>query len=70
MMEEVANVLEILEQAKKAIQKEDVIQIKDLSNQTVHTASIYQDPDNIAIAVVLYALSKILERTNYRDYEE
>jgi len=69
-LEEVENILVILEQAKKAIQKEEIVEIKDLSNQTIHTASIYQDPDNISLAVVLYALSKILERSNYRDYKE
>jgi hypothetical protein len=69
-MEEVENILVILEEAKKAIAKEDVLEIKNLSNKTIHTASIYQDPDNISLAVVLYALSKILERTNYKDYKD
>lgn len=66
-MEERDNVLEILGSAVKAIKQEDVIAIKDLSNRTVHSASIYQDPDNINIAVILYALSKIIERTRYRE---
>jgi len=66
-MEEVDNVIDILEKAKKAIKDEDIILIKDLSNRTVHTSAIQQDPDNINIAVVLYALSKIIERTHYRD---
>ena len=66
-MQEKENVIEILEKAKKAIRESDVIEIKNLSNRTMHTSSIYQDPDNINIAVILYALSKIIERTHYRD---
>lgn len=69
-MQEKGHILEILEKAKIAIKDEDVLTIKDLSNQTVHSASIYQDADNIAIAIVLYAISKIIERTNYKDYPD
>ncbi|MEK6945462.1 MAG: hypothetical protein AABW63_01580 [Nanoarchaeota archaeon] len=48
--------------------KEDVVKLKELSNQTIHSASITQDPDNIVVAVIIYSLSKIIERTNYREY--
>lgn len=61
-MQEKENVLAILQGAKEAVQKEDAIQLKNLSNQTVHTASITQDSDNIAVAVIVYSLSKIIER--------
>ena len=68
-MQERENVIDILEKAKKAIKEEDIITIKDLSNRTIHSSAIYQDPDNINIAVILYALSKIIERTHYRDLD-
>ena len=61
-MQEKENVLRILEEALSAIKDEDNIKLKILSNQTIHTASITQDPDNIAIAVIIYSLSKIIER--------
>ena len=61
-MQEKENILRIFEGTKEAIKKEDVVKIKELSNQTVHTASITQDPDNIAVAVIVYSLSKIIER--------
>jgi len=67
MVTEIENVIEILEKARKAIKQEDIIAIKELSNRTVHSSSIDQDPDNINIAVILYALSKILERTRYKE---
>ena len=36
--------------------------IKELSNHTIHNASTYQDEDSIAIAVLTYALAKLLAR--------
>ena len=67
-MEEPKHVLKILQETKKAVKEEDVIELKRLSNKTIHSASIHQDTDSIMIAVILYSLSKILERTNYRSY--
>lgn len=66
-MQEKENVLRILRETLEAIKREDAIKLKDLSNQTIHTASISQDPDNIAVAVIVYSLSKIIERTSYKD---
>jgi hypothetical protein len=61
-MEEVAHVINVLEQTREAIAHEDVIKLKELSNQTIHAASIFQDTGSITIAVIVYALSKIIER--------
>ena len=52
-MQEKDNLIDILEKTKKAIKEEDVLLLKELSNRTIHTSSIYQDPDNIAIAVIV-----------------
>lgn len=65
-MQEKENILRILEDTRDALKKEDTIELKSLSNQTIHTASITQDPDNIAVAVIIYSLSKIIERPSYR----
>lgn len=67
-IQEKKNVLDILENAVKAIQKEDFLVLKDLSDRTIHSASIFQDVDSISIAVVIYALSKIYERSKYTEY--
>ncbi len=67
-MKEVQNVLRILKETLESLKKEDTIRLKDLSNQTIHTASLSQDPDNIAVAVIVYSLSKIIERKKYREY--
>jgi len=65
-MQEKENVLRILKETIVAISKNNPIKLKELSNQTVHTASITQDPDNIAVAVAVYSLSKIIERKEYQ----
>jgi hypothetical protein len=67
-MEEKENVLRILQETKAAINNSDSVKLKELSNQTIHTASITQDPDNIAVAVAVYSLSKIVERKEYQTF--
>ena len=65
-MQEKENILKILEGTKASIQKGDAVTIKNLSNQTTNTAALTHDPDNIAIAVVVYSISKLLERQDYQ----
>lgn len=55
------HILKILENAKYAIEKKDYVKIKILSNKIVHHSSIDQDPDVIAITVMIYSLSKLIE---------
>ncbi len=64
------NVLRVLEETKTAFEKRDVISLKNLSNQTIHTASIKQDSINLTLAVIVYSLSKIIERTDYQKYPD
>lgn len=64
-MQEKDNILRILEETKQAVKEGNATKLKELSNQTIHTSSITQDGDNIAIAVMVYTLSKILERVEY-----
>ena len=40
----------------------NTFEIKNLSNHTIHNASVFQDEDSISIAVLVYAVSKIVER--------
>lgn len=65
-MQEKENILRILQETKEAIKNNDSIKLKQLSNQTNNTASLTQDPDNIAVAVAVYSISKIIERTEYQ----
>jgi len=65
-MQEKENILKILEGTKTSIQKCDIGAIKNLSNKTTNTAALTHDPDNIAIAVIIYSISKLLEREDYQ----
>jgi hypothetical protein len=65
-MQEADNVLRILKETRAAMERNDSFKIRGLSNQTINTASLAQDPDNIAVAVMVYSLGKIVERLDYR----
>ncbi len=63
------HILEVLKQTVIAIKSENIILLKELSNQTIHSASIYQDPDSIALAVNIYTLGKLFENEKFRYYK-
>jgi len=68
-MEERNHVLKVLREVELTLKKKDYTKIKSLSNQIIHNASINQDPDVISTAVIIYALSKLLEREVYNEYK-
>ncbi len=56
------DIIAIIDECLKYINIQDIAGIKELSNHTIHNASIFQDQDSISIAVIMYALSKIFDR--------
>jgi len=64
------NLLYILSSTIKAISEKDIFTLKELSNRTVHSASIFQDSDSISVAVIVYSLAKIYERSKYGTYKD
>ncbi|MBN2566951.1 hypothetical protein JXB02_02600 [Candidatus Woesearchaeota archaeon] len=40
----------------------DIFELRDISNFTIHNASIYQDKDSTSAAILVYALSKLADR--------
>lgn len=57
-----SNLIRVLDKTIKAIKNEDVVSLNDLSNQTIHDATILQDEYAISFAVLVYTLSKLYER--------
>ena len=55
-------VLEDLAKILKSKEGTDVAQIKSLSNHIIHNSSVFQDEDSISVAILIYSLSKIIER--------
>jgi hypothetical protein len=69
MMQEAENILRIMREARQALEQKDSYKLKLLSDQTIHTATIYQDADSIIVAVLAYSIAKIVERENYQRLE-
>ncbi len=67
-MNEKEHLIEVLTNARRGILTRNTLMLKDVSNQTIHSASIFQDTDSIAIAVVIYAMSKIIERREHENF--
>ncbi len=61
-MKEREHLINVLRQAQSAIKNNNTAQLHSLSDQTIHSASIYQHTDEIVLAVIIYALSKIINR--------
>lgn len=64
--EECIHVAEVLEQTKSALNTHDALKLKDLSDNTIHSACSYQDSGSITIAVLLYSLSKLIARDDHK----
>lgn len=64
------HIIKVLSKVKKALKQKNIVELKNLSNMTVHSASIHQQEDFIALAVIIYGIAKIVERTKYREYEQ
>lgn len=72
-MEEVKHISEVLEATKRAISEGDSLKLNELSSQTIHCASTVQDAGSIGIAVLVYSLSKIVEKKskmNFKNWNE
>jgi len=64
------NLLNIIKKTEQAIRRDDLRAMKDLSDKTVHSSTIYQDTYFLTIAVVVYSIAKIIERTRYQKYKD
>jgi hypothetical protein len=58
-MREEKHIIEILKTTQKALKQNNSSQLQELSNKTIHSASIYQHTDLVLIAILIYSLSKI-----------
>lgn len=69
------DIISILSQIKHILEiteEKDAVEIREISDHTIHDSSIFQDEDSISIAILVYALSKIIERKegklNYKPF--
>lgn len=64
--EEVKHIISVLEKTQKALKEKNPTELKLLSDSTVHSASIQQDTASITLAILVYTLSKLIERQDYK----
>ena len=64
--EEASHLTSVLEQTKSALLDKDANKLKERSNYTIHSAASQQDSASIIIAIIVYTLSKLIEREDYR----
>jgi hypothetical protein len=65
-MEEDVHRTDILGEVRKALADDNAVRLRDLSNQTIRSASYIQDSGSIALAVLIYTVSKLIEREDHR----
>lgn len=68
-MEEAEHIHEVITTTQKSLMSNDALRLNQLSNQTIHSASCLQDPASITLAVIIYTLSKLIERRDYAKIE-
>lgn len=54
------DIIAIIDDAKVLIKEGKSFGLKELSDHTIHNASIFQDEHSVTIAVIIYSLSKII----------
>lgn len=61
------DILAILQETIATLRKKEYAELKVISDHTIHNASIFQDQDSLSVAVLVYALYKILVRESEMD---
>ena len=56
------NIIKQVSRVVSALKKEDFAALKELSDHTIHSASVYQDQSSLVFALAVYSLSKVVER--------
>jgi hypothetical protein len=56
------DLLNIITKAKSALSREDSASLSKFSTETITYASVYQDKESVQVAVIMYALAKIVQR--------
>lgn len=56
------DILSVLKKAIEALKTNNFIVLDELSNHTIHDASIYQDEDSTSTAILIYAIAKVAQR--------
>jgi len=61
------DILSVVAATIEALQQGNYGELGGISNRTTHNATIYQDEDSLGIAIVVYAISKVVLRCGEHD---
>ncbi|MCW1301116.1 MAG: hypothetical protein QW507_00665 [Candidatus Nanoarchaeia archaeon] len=67
--EERRDIVQMLNEARTLLQAGKINELKDCSNKVIHSMTIYQDKYATNAAVIVYAISKTLERWKLKQEE-
>ena len=71
MDDSIKNILtDLLGHIIHALQIRDVMDLRKLSNDAIHNASLYQDDFSLSLAVITYALAKSITRNKLRENKD
>ncbi|MFH1668866.1 MAG: hypothetical protein ABIA62_02980 [Candidatus Woesearchaeota archaeon] len=59
------DLVRILKKAQRYINSGDSNKLKSISENAIYNLTVYQDEDSLSLAVILYAISKLLERWGF-----
>lgn len=62
---ETDHLIDVLTRTKQALAQENTFELNQLSDQTIHSASITQHTEFITIAVIIYSLNKLVGRRSH-----
>ncbi len=62
---ELAHIIDVLRQTQQALKESNSYRLQSLSDQIIHSASIYQHTDLILTMTVIYTLNKLVARKHY-----
>ena len=60
------DIISVHTETRKALKNEYTQELSELSNHTIHCVGIYQSKRALAVAIIIYALSKILEKESIK----
>jgi hypothetical protein len=61
------NIIKQTDKVIDALKRRDVIALKEISDHTVHSASVYQDQSSLTFALTVYSISKVIDACERSD---
>lgn len=55
--------LSVISETKNALKEADVLKLRAINNKAIQNASVFQDESSLSMAVIIYSLMKIIERS-------